>query len=102
MQEYYKEIHTSLGLMLIFPEGGQYYVNASSSSIATALITETPMIVDQHFLDVHTFIPAAAVIVSNATSHAKALQHVLSMTADAWNEMSSAVSSTNDALMLIS
>ena len=90
MQQFYSEIHRTLGLMLLFP-GDRYYISASSSSIATAISAGVPMIVDSRFLEVYTFIPPAAVVVSHASSHAVAMQQMLALTADDWTELSNTV-----------
>lgn len=91
LQQYYEEIHNNLGLLTIFP-GERYYTKASSSSVATALITGTPMIVDDQFLQVYSFIPAAAVMISDSSSHVVAVRQMLRLTENEWTEMSSAVS----------
>ncbi len=90
MQEFYKQIHRTLGLLLLFP-GDRYYTSASSSSIATAVSAGVPMIVDDKFLEVYTFIPPAAVVVSHASSHAVAMERMLRLTPDEWTELSNSV-----------
>ena len=77
--------------MLLFP-GDRYYTEASSSSIATAISTGVPLIVDQRFSEVYTFIPQSATVVAVASSHATAMEQILQLTADQWTEKSNAVS----------
>ena len=50
------------------------------------------MIVDKRFLDVYTFIPRAAVIVSDTSSHAIAMGEMLHLNAEEWTEMANTVS----------
>ena len=92
VQEYYASIHSTLGVLLIFP-GDRYYTRASSSSIATAVSTGVPLIVEPRFLEVYDFVPAGAVVVAHASTHAVAIEHVLDMTAKEWTERSYMVSS---------
>lgn len=49
------------------------------------------MIVDARFLEVYTFVPPAAVVVSHSSSHSVAMQQLLTLTADEWTELSSMV-----------
>ena len=93
LQEFYSEIHKTLGVMLLFP-GDRYYTSASSSSIATAISASVPMIVDPKFLEVYNFVLPAAVVVSHASSHAVAMEQVLALTSDEWTEVSNSVSSS--------
>ena len=81
-------------MMLIWPTGDRYYHAASSSSIATAISTEVPLIVDAQFLQVYTFVPAAAVVVADGASHAAGPQQMLRMSREKQAECSQEVQST--------
>ena len=99
VQDYYASIHNTLGVLLIFP-GNRYYTQASSSSIATAISTEVPLIVGPEFLEVYTFMPAGGVVVAPAATHAVAIEHLLNMTTKEWTEKSDMVSMGPAAVML--
>ena len=78
-------------MMTLFP-GDRYYRDAASSTVATAICAHVPMLVSRRFLDVYSFIPLGAVVVTDDTSHATAIQQILRMPSKEWVELALQVS----------
>ena len=92
VQEYYRQIHQTLGVLLLYP-GDRYYTRASSSSVATAISAGVPLVVDPRFLQVYDFMPKGAVMLADPTNHAVAIKKMLALTADEYRELVAMVSS---------
>ena len=86
LQDFYSEMHKSLALLTLFP-GSRYYRDAASSTVATAICSQVPLIAEPEFAEVYSFIPRGALVISNTTNHAVALQKVLQMQPQDWNEL---------------
>ncbi len=91
IQDYYHEIHNSLAMLTIFP-GDRYYKDTASSTVATAICAQVPLVVTRKFLEVYTFVLPGAVVVADSTSHAIALQQILDMPSKEWSELALEVS----------
>ncbi len=85
VQEFYQEMQKSLAMLTLFP-GDCCYKDATSSTAATAIVAQIPLIVGPKFLEVYSFVPGP-VIVADVTSHATALQQILNMESWEWNEL---------------
>lgn len=86
MQAFYKELNKALAILTVFP-GDRYYKQAASSTVATAISAGVPLVVNAPFLRVYNFVLPGAVVVANDSSHAIALQQILGMAAQEWEEL---------------
>ncbi len=91
LQEYYKQIHKTLGMLLLYP-GDRYYLRASSSSVATSISAGVPLLVDPRFLQVYNFMPKGAVMLADPSNHAVGISKMLALTAHEYMELAAMVS----------
>ena len=80
-QDYYRQIHKTLGVLVLYP-GDRYYTRASSSSVATAISAGVPLVVEPRFLQVYDFMPQGPDVLAEPANHAVAIKKMLALTAD--------------------
>ena len=83
--------------MLTLFFGDRYYKEVASSTVATAICAQVPLVVAPEFLEVYSFVLPGAVVVADSTSHSNALQKDLQMHSREWTELVLEVSQTTHA-----
>lgn len=97
LQEFYGNISSTLGVATLFIDVDRYLIEAASSTVATALSTGMPLIVEPGFLDVYVYVSARAVVVAKDRNFADAMESIMQMSQEQWSEMSMEVSCQMDA-----
>ena len=85
LQEFYGNISANnLALMTLF-DTDRYFKEAASSTIATALSTATPLIVEGGFCNVYTFVHPCSVVEVQDGDYVSAIRAVLQMNPLQWS-----------------